>query len=459
MKKTKIICTIGPASEKKETLERMIRDGGMNVMRMNFSHGDYDEQSLRINNIKELNRENDWHVGMLLDTRGPEIRVGYLENDEPVLLKKGDIVRVTMDANFIGNKSKFAISYSGLYDDIHVGGKILIEDGNLILHVVEKDPATHELVCEVENERLLKNRRNCNIPGVILNMPYISPKDKADIEFACDQNLDFIAASFVRRAQDILDIKEILNNKNNKHIKIISKIENQEGVSNMEEIIRLSDGVMVARGDLGVDVNPWDLPEIQKKMIGIAQSNGKIIVTATQMLESMQQNPRPTRAEVSDVHNAVLEGTCATMLSGETAQGNYPFEAVSYMARIAETAEYYINNETMIKNFIDNMKNATDEKAIGYAVASLCSKFEIKAVVAEGSVDFAMAISTYRPNADVFFAVDNHDSCRTLSVFWGVQGVVGDINTAKEAAKKLDALAAGDKIIKATTSGIELITL
>ena len=210
MKKTKIVCTIGPASEQKESLRKLIGEAGMNVMRMNFSHGDYEEQGFRIKNVKELNAENNWHVGMMLDTKGPEIRTGYLENDEPVMLHKGDIIRVTMDYSYLGNKDKVAISYSGLYDDIHVGGQILIEDGNLTFTVIEKDEANKELVCRVENDRKLKNKRNCNVPGVILNMDYISPKDKADIEFACDQDLDFIAASFVRRPQDIKDIRNIL---------------------------------------------------------------------------------------------------------------------------------------------------------------------------------------------------------------------------------------------------------
>ena len=457
MKKTKVVCTIGPASEQKDCLEKLIGTAGMNVMRMNFSHGDYEEQGFRIKNVKELNAEKGWFTGMCLDTKGPEIRTGYLENDEPVMLHTGDIIRITMDYSFLGNAKKVAISYPGLYDDIQVGGRILIEDGNLTLKVIEKDASCKELICEAQNDRKLKNKRNCNVPGVILNMPYISPKDKADMEFACDQGLDFIAASFVRRADDIRQIREILAAKNNTHVKIISKIENQEGVSNMEEIIRLSDGVMVARGDLGVDVDAWDLPQIQKDMIYLAQSTGKIVVCATQMLDSMQQNPRPTRAEVSDCHNAVLDGTCATMLSGESAQGDYPFEAVSYMAKIDEKAEASIDHQLMIENVVYGKEEKNECDAIGLAVASMAAVFEIPAVVASGDVEFALALSQYRPATDIFYACDNADDCRTLSIVWGIQAVLGTEADAMAKAKACLDLEAGDKVIVCTATDLKLV--
>ena len=456
MKKTKVVCTIGPASEQKDYLEKLIGTAGMNVMRMNFSHGDYEEQGFRINNIKALNEENGWFTGMCLDTKGPEIRTGYLENDEPVMLHTGDIIRVTMDYSYLGNAKKIAISYAGLYDDIQVGGRILVEDGNLTLKVLEKDEANRELVCEAQNDRKIKNKRNCNVPGVILNMPYISAKDKADIEFACDQGLDFIAASFVRRADDIRQIREILAAKGNDHIKIISKIENQEGVSNMEDIVRLSDGVMVARGDLGVDVEAWDLPQIQKQMIYLAQSTGKIIVTATQMLDSMQQNPRPTRAEVSDVHNAVLDGTGATMLSGESAQGDYPFESVSYMAKIDERAEDSIDHQLMIENVVYGKEEKNEADALGLAAASLAAVFEIPAIVAEGSVELALALSQYRPAADIFFACNNADDCRTLSIVWGCHAVLGNLNDAMAKAKAALNLENGEKVITVSGTKLEL---
>ena len=457
MKKTKVVCTIGPASEQKDFLEGLIGTAGMNVMRMNLSHGDHVEQGIRIKNVKALNAEKGWFTGMILDTKGPEIRTGYLENDEPVMIHKGDVIRITMDYSYLGNAKKIAISYPGLYDDISVGGRILIEDGCLTLVVKEKDATHKELVCEAQNDRKLKNKRNCNVPGVILNMPYISPKDKDDIEFACDQDLDFIAASFVRRPDDIKQLRALLASKGNTHIRIISKIENQEGVSNMEEIIKLSDGVMVARGDLGVDVDAWDLPAIQKDMIFLAQSQGKIVVTATQMLDSMQQNPRPTRAEVSDVHNAVLDGTCATMLSGESAQGDYPFEAVSYMSKIDEKAEDDIDHEQMIKNVVDCKEDVNERDAIGLAVATLANAYDVKACVAEGDVEFALALSQYRPATDIFFACDNAADCRTLSIVWGVQAVLGNINDAYAKAKACLGFTKDDKVIKATKTTFEIV--
>ena len=457
MKKTKVVCTIGPASEMKDCLEKLIGTAGMNVMRMNFSHGDYEEQGFRIKNVKELNKEKNWNVGMALDTKSPEIRTGYLKNDEPVMIHTGDKIRITMDYSYLGDANKVAISYPGLYDDIEVGGRILIEDGLLTLKVVEKDAKVKELICEAQNDRKLKNKRNCNVPGVILNMPYISPKDKADIEFACDQGLDFIFASFVRRADDIKQIRDILAAKGNTHVKVISKIENQEGVRNMQEIIALSDGVMVARGELGVDVDAWDLPEIQKEMIFLAQSTGKIVITATQMLDSMQQNPRPTRAEVSDVHNAVLDGTGATMLSGESAQGDYPFEAVSYMAKIDEKAEESIDHQLMIDNVVYNKENQNEADALGLAAATIANQFEIPAICAEGSVELALALSQYRPASDIFFAVSNRDDARTLAIVWGVQAVVGTLADAVKAAKNCLKLTKEDKIITIVDKKLELV--
>ena len=458
MKKTKVVCTIGPASEQKDCLEKLIGTARMNVMRMNFSHGDYDEQGFRIKNVKALNAEKGWFTGMALDTKGPEIRTGELnmsdaEGYKGVQINAGDKVVITMDYFYKGGKQedgsvKVSISYEGLYDDVNIGNKILFEDGLLQLVVKGKDEANRELICEALNSRKLKNKRNCNVPGVILNMPYISPKDKADMEFACDQDLDFIAASFVRRPDDIKQLRALLAAKGNSHIRIISKIENQEGVKNMEEIIKLSDGVMVARGDLGVDVDAWDLPEIQKDMIFLAQSQGKIVITATQMLDSMQQNPRPTRAEVSDVHNAVLDGTGATMLSGESAQGDYPYEAVSYMAKIDEKAEEFIDHEAMIQNVVYNKENMTEADALGLAVANVVNYFDIAAVVAEGNVELALALSQYRPASDVFFAVDNVDDARTLAIVWGIQAVVGNLVDAKAKAVECLGLAKDDQIIE-----------
>ena len=464
MKKTKVVCTIGPASEQKETLAKLI-GAGMNVMRMNFSHGDYEEQGFRVKNVRELNKENGWNVGLMLDTKGPEIRSGLLKEDYAgVMLNKGDKIVLTMDYSFVGGMQKegfvkVAISYAGLYDDIEVGGRILFEDGLTQLVVKEKDAKNRELICEVLTTRKLKPKRNCNVPGVKLNMEYISPKDKADIEWACDQNLDFIAASFVRRPQDIADIRAILAAKCNTRIKIMSKIENAEGVENMEEIVALSDGVMVARGDLGVDVDAWDLPQIQKEMIYRCQSAGKYVVTATQMLDSMIERPRPTRAEVSDVHNAVLDGTGATMLSGESAQGDYPFEAVSYMAKIDEVAEDFIDYEDMIERATYGSDPDDKLAQLAAGVARMALDYDCAAIVAEGSYEFAMKLSSFRPCADVFYGVATEDDARSLALAWGIQAVVGNMDAALKVAVEKDQIQAGETVLKVTEAGVSVVTL
>ena len=370
MKKTKVVCTIGPASEQKEMLVKLI-NAGMNVMRMNFSHGDHEEQGFRINNVKALNEEMGWNIAIALDTKGPEIRTGYLKDDKPVDLVAGEIIRITMDYSYLGDEKKVAISYPGLYDDLHVGSTVLFEDGNINLTVIEKDEENRELVCRINNNRKLKNKRNCDIPGAVLNMPFITQKEIDDIKFGTEQGVDFVFASFVRRREDVEQLRQLLADNNNTHMKIIAKIENQEGVDNMDEIIDLCDGVMVARGDLGVNVDPCDMPQLQKEIIAKCQAKGKFVITATQMLDSMIVNPRPTRAEVTDVHNAVLDGTGATMLSGESAQGDWPYEAVDYMSRIDEVAEDYIDYDAMIENAIWGSEEGNTLASVACAAAKM----------------------------------------------------------------------------------------
>lgn len=458
MKKTKVVCTIGPASEDLPTLKSLI-ESGMNVMRMNFSHGDHAEQGARIEAVRKLNKENGWNVGIMLDTKGPEIRTGYLKNDEPVELVAGETVRLTMDYSYLGDEKKFAISYPGLYEDIHIGGKVLIEDGNITLTVLEKDEATKELVCRIENGRKLKNKKNVNVPGVKLNMKFIADKDEKDLVFGCEQNVDFVSASFVRRAQDVKDIQELFAKHGNTHTRIICKIENQEGVDNMEEIIALSDGVMVARGDLGVAVDPWLLPEIQKQMIYLAQSQGKIAVTATQMLDSMIQNPRPTRAEVTDCHNAVLDGTSATMLSGESAQGDYPQKAVWYMSKIDEEAEKTIDYGKMIENVNEFPVDRNQYDAVALAAVTVAYNYDAAAIVVDGPVELATAVSQYRPCVSCFCALDSADDCRTLSVYYALEAVNGDAAKALAVATEKLSLAAGDTVLKVTEDGVSFITV
>ncbi|MFI3251699.1 MAG: pyruvate kinase [bacterium] len=457
MKKTKVVCTIGPVSEQRDVLESLI-GAGMNVMRMNFSHGDEVEQSFRINNIKAINKEKGLAVGILLDTKGPEIRTGLVEN--PLDLQVGAEIRVTMDYSYVAkDTTKVAISYPGLFNDIAVGGKILVEDGKLSLTVKSKDEKNSELVCNVDTAHVLKNKKNCNVPGVILNMEYISEKDKGDIIFGCKQDVDFLAASFVRRAEDLADLRALLASQGNTRIKIISKIENQEGVDNMDEIIELSDGVMVARGDLGVDVPVWELPAIQKEMIEKCQAAGKIVICATQMLDSMIENHRPTRAEATDCHNAVLDGTSATMLSGESAQGDFPLLAVEYMSKIDQEAEYYIDYEKMMDNAIDATDEDNTAAGIALAAAKTALNYEVCAIIAEGNEKFVYQVSAFRPCVDIFAAVPTHSDATSCSLAWGTTTLVGKADDALKAAAAALSLEKGDKVLKVTETSLEFVTI
>ena len=458
MKKTKVVCTIGPASEQKEMLTKLI-NAGMNVMRMNFSHGDHEEQGFRIKNVKALNEEMGWNIAIALDTKGPEIRTGYLKDDKPVDLVAGNIIRITMDYSYLGDENKVAISYPGLYNDLEVGNTVLFEDGNINLTVIEKDAENQELVCRINNNRKLKNKRNCDIPGVVLNMPFITQKEIDDIKFGTEEEVDFVFASFVRRADDVYALRKLLADNNNTHMKIIAKIENQEGVDNMDEIIDLCDGVMVARGDLGVNVDAWDMPQIPKELIAKCQAQGKYVITATQMLDSMIVNPRPTRAEVTDVHNAVLDGTGATMLSGESAQGDWPFEAVDYMAKIDEVAEDYIDYDAMIENAIWASAEDDNEASLALAAAKMALEYDAEAIVAEGSVEFANKISAFRPCLDVFYGVETRAEARLLALAWGIQAVHGNVDTALAVATEKLGLEKGSKVLKVTANGVSVVVL
>ena len=458
MKKTKVVCTIGPASEQKEMLVKLI-NAGMNVMRMNFSHGDHEEQGFRIKNVKALNEEMGWNIGIALDTKGPEIRTGYLKDDKPVDLVAGETIRITMDYSYLGDEKKVAISYPGLYNDLQVGNTVLFEDGNINLTVIEKDKENQELVCRINNNRKLKNKRNCDIPGVVLNMPFITQKEIDDIKFGTEQEVDFVFASFVRRADDVYALRQLLADNNNTHMKIIAKIENLEGVENMDEIIDLCDGVMVARGDLGVNVDAWDMPQIQKELIAKCQAQGKYVITATQMLDSMIVNPRPTRAEVTDVHNAVLDGTGATMLSGESAQGDWPFEAVDYMAKIDEVAEDYIDYEEMIENAVWGSAEDDTLASVACAAAKMALEYDAQAIVAEGNLDLAMRLSQFRPCIDVFYGVEDRADARILSLAWGIQPVHGHYAEALAVATEKLGLEAGAKVLKVTKDGVSVVVL
>ena len=456
-KNTKMICTIGPKSESKEMLSKLV-DAGMNCVRCNFSHGDHAEQKARMDLIREINKEKGTHVAVLLDTKGPEIRTHLFENGG-VDLVAGQTVRVAMN-EVLGTAEKFSITYPGLINDVKVGGTILVDDGYVELTVNELDQANQEIVCTVKNSAFVKDRRGINVPGAKLNMPFISEKDRADMIFGCEMQVDYIAASFVRRAEDVLAIREIFAEQGNTHTQIIAKIENQEGVDNMDSILEVVDGIMVARGDLGVEVPAEEVPLIQKEIIAKCNAAGKIVVTATQMLESMQKNPRPTRAEVSDVANAIFDGSDAIMLSGESAAGQYPLEAVETMARIARRTEQALDHQEIIAHAMaTSTRNVSS--AMGLAVADTVEDLGAQAVIAcTQSGATARAISKYRPSAPVVAATSCEKTATSLALYWGVQPVVVAetsntdelLATAAKVAEDFAGLEAGE--IAVVTAGL-----
>ena len=456
-KNTKMICTIGPKSEPKEMLSKLV-DAGMNCIRCNFSHGDHAEQKNRMDLIREINKEKGTHVAVLLDTKGPEIRTHLFENGG-VELVAGQTVRVAMN-EVLGTAEKFSITYPGLINDVVVGGTILVDDGYVELTVTELDTANQEIVCTVKNSAFVKDRRGINVPGAKLNMEFISEKDRADMIFGCEMQVDYIAASFVRRAEDVLAIREIFAEQGNTHTQIIAKIENQEGVDNMDSILEVVDGIMVARGDLGVEVPAEEVPLIQKEIIAKCNAAGKIVVTATQMLESMQKNPRPTRAEVSDVANAIFDGSDAIMLSGESAAGQYPLEAVETMARIARRTEQALDHQEIIARAMASSSRDV-ASAMGLAVADTVEDLGAQAVIAcTQSGATARAISKYRPSAPVIAATSCEKTATSLALYWGVQPVVVAetsntdelLATAAKVAEDFAGLEAGE--IAVVTAGL-----
>ena len=411
IKKTKIVCTLGPASENEETLRELIKNG-LNVCRLNFSHGSHEEHKGRMDLVKKLREELNMPTAILLDTKGPEIRTGKFDVPE-VFLEEGQTFTITMK-DVMGNKEICTVSYKGLANDVKPGDTILIDDGLVGLTV--KEVNNDDIVCEVQNSGIVKNHKGVNVPGVKVNLPAITEKDRSDIEFGIEQGIDFIAASFVRKVSDVLAIREILEENNAEHIKIISKIENQEGVENLDEIIEVSDGIMVARGDLGVEIPTEEIPVVQKLMIKKCNEAGKPVITATQMLDSMIRNPRPTRAEVTDVANAIYDGTDALMLSGETAAGKYPVEAVKTMATIAKRAEETMRNR---RDKINKSKNVTD--AISYATCTTAMDLEAKAILSStASGHTARMVSKFRPDCPIVATTSNESVRRQLALTWGV---------------------------------------
>lgn len=456
MRKTKIICTIGPSSESEEKLRELML-AGMNVARFNFSHGSHEEHKKKFDRVIKVSNELGLPVATLLDTKGPEIRLKDIEGGKTELVSGQKFILTTEE--ILGTNEKVSISYKNLVNDISVGTTILIDDG-LIEMVVDAIEDT-DILCTVINGGPISNHKGVNVPGAELSMPYISDVDRSDIMFGCDMGFDFIAASFVRCREDILEVRKILD-EHGSHMKIIAKIESMQGIRNLEDILTVSDGIMVARGDLGVEIPMEEVPVVQKQMIKMAEAQGKHVITATQMLESMIKNPRPTRAETTDIANAIYDGTTAIMLSGETAAGAYPVEAVRTMARIAERSEQDIdyNGRMKRREHIDNFDVTT---AISHATCTTAMDLKAAAIITVTISGFtAGMISRYKPSCPIIACSVSPRICRQLSLSWGVtpiwiarENTTDDLfDVAIHAAEEAGYIKKGDKVV--LTAGMPL---
>ena len=458
MRKTKIVCTLGPATEDDEIVRQLMLEG-MNVARFNFSHGDHEEQLRKLERVKRLRKELNLPVAALLDTKGPEIRLGTFKDHKKVHLTKGQTFILTTE-EVEGTQERVSISYKGLVKDISAGGRVLIDDGLIelsVVNVTEKD-----IICRVVNEGDVSDKKGVNVPGTHLSLPFVSDKDYDDIVFGIEQGFDFIAASFTRCADDILQIRKIFQEKNCNTINIIAKIENMQGVENIDEIIRVSDGIMVARGDMGVEIPLEDVPGIQKMIIKKVFNAGKQVITATQMLDSMMKNPRPTRAEATDVANAVYDGTSALMLSGETAAGQYPVEALKMMVKIAERTEEDIDYAGNLRKR-EVMENPDVTNAISHATCTTAHDLGAKAIITvTKSGVTARQLSKFRPLYPIVGCTTQEHVWRQLNLSWGVVPAlvdeVGDTDTlferAVDAAEKTGLVESGDLVV--ITAGVPL---
>ncbi len=458
IRKTKIVCTVGPSIDNVEALTKMI-ESGMNVARLNFSHAVYDVALKHIANIRAAEKQVGKSIGIMLDTKGPEIRTGFFENDE-AKVSKGDVIKIVPN-DILGNSHEFSITYPDLYNDLEIGDAILVDDGNIKLTVQELND--NIITCLVENDGILKNRKGINVPSTKLSMPFISEKDYNDIKFGCENGIDLIALSFVRRAEDVLEVKELLKKFGKPKIEIIAKIENQEGLDNIDEILNVANGVMVARGDLGVEVQAEMVPFYQKQIVSKANALGKPVIIATHMLESMIKNPRPTRAEASDVANAILDGCDAIMLSGESAVGKYPYESVEMMDRIAKTAEKMFNYKNFLwkdSSFVFENQNDAIGICACECAASLDNVVAIIAFTETGGT--AKRICRFKPSVPLIACTDSIDTSRRLSYYCGVIPVsakyIDNISLcddiAIQAAKKFG-FKKGSKIILTGGFGVE----
>lgn len=456
MRKTKIVCTIGPASESVEKLKELML-AGMNVARFNFSHGDHAEQKRKYENVLQARQELGLPVATLLDTKGPEIRLRDFEGGRVELTAGQQFILTTEE--MLGTAQKATITYKNLKNDVSVGTTILIDDG--LIEMTIEAIRGEEIICRVINGGTVSNHKGVNVPGANLSMPYISESDMADILFGIEQGYEFIAASFARSKEDILELRKILTD-HGSDMKIIAKIENMQGINNLEEILEASDGIMVARGDMGVEVPLEEVPVLQKKMIKLANAHGKHVITATQMLESMIKNPRPTRAEATDIANAIYDGTTAIMLSGESAAGKYPVEAVKTMAKIAECAEKNIDYRSRMKrNESGNREDITT--AIAYSTCATAMDLGAAAIITVTMSGFtAAAISRFKPKCPIVGCSINERVNRQLNLLWGVKPIsIRQEETAEELfddavkeTKKAGYVKKGDIVV--ITAGVPL---
>ncbi|GAM54985.1 pyeuvate kinase [Vibrio ishigakensis] len=421
MKKTKIVCTIGPKTESVEKLTELV-NAGMNVMRLNFSHGDFAEHSARIENFRTVMANTGKQLAILLDTKGPEIRTIKLEGGNDVDLVAGQEFTFTTDTSVVGNKETVAVTYAGFAKDLTAGNTILVDDGLIEMEVLSTTET--EVKCKVLNNGALGENKGVNLPGVSVQLPALSEKDKADLKFGCEQGVDFVAASFIRKEEDVKEIRELLNANGGENIHIISKIENQEGVDNFDAILEASDGIMVARGDLGVEIPAEEVIFAQKMMIEKCNRARKMVITATQMLDSMIQNPRPTRAEAGDVANAVMDGTDAVMLSGETAKGKYPVEAVTIMAQICARTDGALKAE--LGSRLDSPRLRITEAVCKGAVDTAEKLAAPLIVVATEAGKSARSVRKYFPTANIIAVTTNTKTAAQLVLTKGVTPVVVD---------------------------------
>ena len=417
MKKTKIVCTMGPNTDNREIMKELALNG-MDVARFNFSHGDHAEHKHRLEILESVREELGIPIASLLDTKGPEIRTGKLKDGKKVTLKEGDLYTLTTE-EIVGDETRGYINYAGLAEDVKPGDRILIDDGLIELHVREVNGT--DIVCRIENGGELGEKKGVNVPGVRVKLPALTDKDKEDIRFGVDAGFDFVAASFVRNADAIREIREILDEKGSA-MQIIAKIENEHAIENSDSIIEASDGIMVARGDMGVEIPAEKVPHIQKMIIRKCNLACKVVITATQMLDSMIRNPRPTRAEVSDVANAVYEGTDAVMLSGETAMGSYPIEAVRMMSQIAEESEKYLDYMFYQRRKVsaENLRNISN--TVCYSSVATASDLEAPVIVAPSVSGFTTRmLSKWRPKALIAGLSPSMTAVRQMQLYWGVK--------------------------------------